>query len=350
MSFYDQIRKYKSLKISDPETKQYMRLLSNEAEESLEDMAQKAHHLSLGYFGKTIQLYTPLYLSNFCENSCSYCGFNSGNNIERRKLSLKEVESEAKNISATGLQHILILTGESRSQSPVSYLKDCVRALKRYFSSITIEVYPLSKSEYSQLIREGIDGLTIYQETYNEDIYAKFHPAGPKSDYRFRLEAPERAAEAGIRNINIGSLLGLNDWRQEAIFLGLHAKYLQDNFPGVEIGVSVPRLRKQKGGFIAPFIVTDKNIVQMIVALRIFLPRVGINISTRERPDFREKLIPLGVTRMSAGSSTYVGGRTVKPRKDSAQFETCDTRSVKEVRKMLEEKGYQPVLKDWLHL
>lgn len=350
MSFYDQIIKYKNSGIDGREIKQYIRLLSAEAENSLEAIAQKAHDLSLGYFGKTVQLYTPLYLSNFCENTCSYCGFNSGNNIERKKLSLKEVESEARNISATGLRHILILTGESRSISPVSYLKDCVRVLKKYFSSISIEVYPLSKDEYSQLIREGVDGLTIYQETYDEDIYAKLHSTGPKSDYCFRLEAPERAAESGIRNINIGSLLGLNDWRQEAIFLGLHAKYLQDNFPAVEIGVSVPRLRKQKGGFIAPYIVTDKNIVQMILALRIFLPRIGLNISTRESPDFREKLIPLGVTRMSAGSSTYVGGRTGKPRQDSAQFEICDTRNVREIRKMLEKKGYQPVLKDWLHI
>lgn len=349
MSFYDIYAKYKELS-SGLKIEKLSFLLSAEAESNLEEMALKAHNLTLKHFGKTIQLYTPMYLSNYCDNQCIYCGFNIKNEVERKKLTLDEVEKEAQFISSTGLKHILILTGESREESPVGYLKDCIGVLKKYFSSISIEVYPLTQEEYAQLVSEGVDGLTIYQETYDEEVYNKMHLSGPKKDYRFRLDAPQRGCEAGMRNVNIGVLLGLNDWRKEIFLLGLHAKYLQDNFVDVEIGVSIPRLRPQVGDFKAIVEVSDKNIVQIILALRIFLPRLGISVSTRESPTFRENLVPLGITRMSAGSTTRVGGHTIGIEAGSEQFEVCDERSVEEIKEMLSRKGYQPVLKDWLSL
>ncbi len=335
--------------------KEFSGMLAESAESSLEAMAQRAREITLRYFGRTIQLYTPIYLANYCDNACLYCGFNINNDIGRRRLTAEEVEAEARFISSTGLKHILVLTGESRAMSPVSYIKDCVKILKKYFSSISIEVYPLTEAEYSGLISEGVDGLTVYQEVYDKEIYAKMHIAGPKSDYDFRFGAPERGARAGMRSINIGVLLGLNDWRKEVYLLGLHAKYLQDKYPEADIGVSIPRIRPQVSGFKTPSRVSDKNMVQIITALRIFLPRLGITISTREDPALRENLIPLGVTRMSAGSTTMVGGHTIQP--DGAggngnvcQFEISDNRTVHEIKAMLEKKGYQPVLKDWMHI
>ena len=327
-------------------------LLSPAAEGSLEAMADRSRELTLKYFGRTIQLYTPMYLSNYCENKCLYCGFKNDNKIERRSMSLEEVEKEAQFISGTGLRHILILTGESRSMSPVSYIRESVKILKRYFSSISIEVYPLSESEYSELISEGVDGLTIYQEVYDKQIYNTMHPLGPKSDYIFRLDAPERGARAGMRNVNIGALLGLNDWRREAFSMALHAKYLRDKFPDVDVGVSVPRIRPQVGGFKASCAVSDKNMVQIILALRIFLPRLGITVSTRESASLRENLIPLGITRMSAGSTTRVGGHTIEKSdgENDIQFEISDRRSVDEIKACIEKKGYQAVFKDWTRI
>ncbi len=368
MSYYDIYLKYKDfdfdhifsdLSLVDAaaaidsnrqDEKQFLALLSPAAENYLEEMAQNAHNLSLQYFGKTIQLYTPMYLSNYCDNQCSYCGFNHNNQVSRRKLTLEEVEKEASAISSTGLEHILILTGESQAMSPLYYIEDCLSILKKYFSSISIEIYALTENEYAELIARGVDGLTLYQETYDEKIYAAVHKGGPKRDYLFRLNAPERAAKSGIRSVNIGVLLGLNDWRKEVFFMGLHAKYLQDNFPGVEIGASIPRLKEHLGDFKIPSEVSDKNMAQIIAALRIFLPRLGINLSTRESSKLREDLLPLGITRISAGSSTKVGGHAAAADEsfNLAQFEIADQRNVEEIKAMLTQKGYQPVLKDWM--
>lgn len=359
MSFYDIYKKYKGLDFNQfiladltVDEAEFLASLSLEAENNLEAMAIRAQDITLRNFGRTMQLYTPIYLSNYCENQCLYCGFNAANKIERKKLTLDEVKREAEFIAASGLKHVLILTGDSRSSSPLSYIKECVKVIKNYFSSISVEIYALSEEEYSELINAGVDGLTIYQEVYAEDIYAKMHPIGAKKDYSFRLDAPERGAKARMRNVNIGVLLGLNDWRKEVFFLGLHAKYLQDSYPDLEVGVSLPRIRPQAGNFNVPYEVTDRNIVQILVALRIFLPRLGVALSTRENPEFRNNLIPLGITRISAGSSTYVGGHTAKVSADRGvpQFEIADLRDVKEMKEFLEKKGYQPVLKDWMRI
>lgn len=327
-------------------SRDFLALLSPQAVNYLEDMAQVAHRSTIHHFGWNIQLYTPLYLANYCVNHCVYCGFNATNHIARRQLTLAEVELEAKVLASTGLQHLLILTGESRRHSSVSYIKDCVSILRKYFSSISIEIYPLSVAEYVELIAAGIDGLTIYQEVYNKDVYNRLHPYGPKRDYRFRLETPERAGEAGIRTLNIGALLGLNHWQSEVFLTGLHVAYLQKRFPDVEVSLSLPRMRPQFGNYQPEFPVSDQDLVQSILASRLFLPTAGITISTRESSQLRNNLVKLGITKMSAGSSTVIGGHTDNVN-GVGQFEISDRRSVKEMRTYISDLGYKPVLKDW---
>ena len=364
MSFYDELANYRSydfnrifnsfetsqiariLGKSEIDIKDFPTLLSANASILLEEMAQVSHQITLRNFGRTILLYTPLYLANYCVNHCIYCGFNAANNIPRSKLSLVEVEQEAQAIAKTGLKHLLILTGESRQHSPVSYIKDCIAILKRYFTSIAIEIYPLQAEEYAELVAAGVDGLTIYQEVYDESVYSLLHPKGPKRNYRFRLEAPERAALAGIRTINIGPLLGMADWRTEVLKAGAHAFYLQKNFPEVELSISFPRMRPHYGGYQAPYTISDRDLVQIILAFRLFMPRAGITISTRESSDLRDNLIKLGATKMSAGSSTVVGGHT-DLKSSTGQFEISDQRSVAEMRDAITSLGYKPVFKDW---
>ena len=326
----------------------YLALLAPVAEDHLEEMAEKARSLTMRHFGKVILLYTPLYLSNYCVNHCVYCGFQVNNKLDRKKLTPIELEREAEIIAATGLKHVLILTGESRKHSPVSFIRECADILKKYFTSISIEIYPLEESEYAELMAAGMDGLTIYQEVYDEEVYARMHPAGPKRNYRYRLDAPERACRAGIRTVNVGALLGLNNWRTEAFFTGLHADYLQNKFPDVEVSISPPRMRPHLGGFQPMVEVTDKNLVQYMLAFRLFMPRGGITISTRERSELRDHLIKLGATRMSAGSCTAVGGHSEYY--SAGQFDISDERSVSEMAKMIYSQGYQPVYKDWQFL
>lgn len=330
----------------------YLTLLSPKAEGFLEEMAEKAQRLSLQNFGKNIFLFTPMYLGNYCVNKCAYCSYNIENDIHRKKLNLDEIEKEAKAIAATGLKHILILTGESIKETPVEYMAESVKVLKKYFQSVSIEVYPLKEEEYKQLVQAGVDGFTMFQETYNEEIYDRVHLAGPKKIYKFRLDAPERACKAGLRTVNIGALLGLNEWRRESFVTGLHANYLQHNYSEVEISVSPPRIRPHVGVFEEVKEVTDKNLVQYMLALRIFMPRTGITISTRETPELRRNLIGLGVTKMSAGVTTEVGGHSSDTELDKGdgQFETSDKRTVEEVKKDIISKGYYPVVKDWMQV
>ena len=327
----------------------YRDLLFCSGKDKLEKMAEKAHFLTMQNFGKVIQLYTPLYLSNYCINGCVYCNFCSDKKIPRLKMEQKDIEREAQLISEEGFRHILILTGEDRIKTPMSYIKGAIKVLKKYFRSISIEIYPLEEAEYKELVEEGLDGVTVYQETYNRDVYSKVHPVGPKKDYIFRLNAPERAAKAGVRTINIGALLGLNDFRYDSYISGLHAKYLQDKYPSSEVSVSIPRLRPYGGINYPAEIVTDRNLVQVITALRIFLPRIGITLSTRESRELRDNLLPLGITRMSAGSDTRVGGRINEEINDmnNGQFDISDTRDMVSIKTMLVEKGYQPVHQDW---
>ncbi|WP_319584506.1 2-iminoacetate synthase ThiH [uncultured Pseudodesulfovibrio sp.] len=327
----------------------FMALMSPAAKPLLEEMAQKASRLTIQHFGKTVSLFTPLYLANFCTNHCVYCGFNCTNSIHRSMLDLEEVDAEGAAIAATGLKNLLILTGDASAKTGVDYLEKCTRVLTRHFPSVSIEVYALTEEEYARLVKAGVDGMTMFQETYDEELYAVLHPKGPKRDYRFRLDAPERACKAGMRVVNIGALLGLGDWRRDALLTGLHAAYLMHNYPETDIAVSLPRMRPHVGDWEPATIVSDRDMVQFLMALRLFLPRVGITISTRENAEFRENILPLGVTRMSAGVSTAVGGHSdgTEDEENTGQFDISDGRSVDEVCAALRDKGYQPVFKDW---
>lgn len=364
MSFYEVIENYRNFdfdncfkKVTDNQIKtvlgkdrideyDFLTLLSPKAENFLEEMAQKARDISLRNFGRSIVLYTPMYLANYCKNRCVYCGYNVENKIKRKKLTLEEVENEAETIAKTGLKHIIILTGESTYHTPVSYIKDCVKILKKYFSSICIEVYPLNTKEYAELVNAGVDSLTVYQEVYNEDIYSKVHLAGPKKDYKFRLDAPERGCRAKISSLSISALLGLYKWRSEAFFTGMHGAYIERNYPDVELSLSMPRIRPHAGSYNDIYEVTDKNIVQIMLAYKIFVQRAGINVTTRERAEFRNNLIPIGVTKMSAGVSTEVGGHSSND-KGEGQFDIADSRSVKELKNDIISMGYNPIFKDW---
>jgi 2-iminoacetate synthase len=323
----------------------YLALLSPAASTSqyIEAMARRARDITRTQFGNVIFLFTPLYVSNVCDNVCPYCSFARQHAISRRHLSIEEVRHEALRIAGTGLRHILMLTGESRAGASIEYLKECVGVLRELFSSIAIEVYPLDEAEYAELVACGVDGLTIYQETYDRDIYADLHSGGPKEDFEYRLSAPERACRAGIRSVTLGPLLGLAPPVREAFLAGLHARCILDEFPSVEISGSFPRLRPLAGEFQPPFCVDDRAFVQYLTALRIFIPNAGITVSTRESARFRDSILSLGPTKMSAGVSTSVG------RNSESQFEIDDRRSVNEMQNDLLARGFQPVMVDWNH-
>ncbi|MCK5098066.1 MAG: 2-iminoacetate synthase ThiH, partial [Desulfobacteraceae bacterium] len=323
-----------------------LNLLSDAATQYIEQMAQQANKLTIQYFGRVISLYAPIYISDYCTNHCTYCGFNRQNKFKRKKLSIAEIEDEAKVLSATGIKHVLLLTGEDLNKTPVSYLVEAIKVLTKYFSSIALEIFPMDTKDYKTLINAGADSLTVYQEVYNKGIYKNVHPKGMKQNYKYRLLTPERGAVAGFRAINIGPLFGLGNVQSEAFFAGLHAKYLEKNHPTVEVSVSVPRMRKAEGGISPKNLLTDKTLVQFMLALRLYMPRLGISISTREPAWLRDKLIYLGATKFSAGSKTDVGGYSKIDKETTPQFELSDTRSVDEVAQMIRDKGYQVVFKD----
>ena len=318
------------------------------APQLLEAAARRASDVTRNRFGNVILLFTPLYVSNICDNRCLYCSFAHQNKIKRRHLNIDEVRREAERIAAAGLRHILMLTGESRRAAPVGYLRDCVSVLREYFSSISIEVYPLDESEYSELAAAGADGLTIYQETYDRGVYATLHEGGPKADFEYRLLAPERGCAAGMRSVTVGALLGLAQPLKDAFFSGLHARYLAEKFPSAEVSASFPRIRPQAGEFEPGFAVDDKTFVRYMTAFRLFMPSAGITVSTRESAAFRDAVLPLGPTKMSAGVSTAVG--EASGRVSDAQFEIADGRSAEEMKKDLLSYGFQPVLVDWNYI
>lgn len=347
--YFDSVKKedvLKSIYERNKRPEDLLNLVSPIAENLLEEMAQEGRNLSLKYFGKTVLLYTPMYISNYCINKCSYCGYNVENKIYRKKLNQDEIKKEGEAISKDGFKHILILTGESEYHTPVNYIEDSIKTLKEKFPSITIEIYPMTEQGYKKAVDAGAEGLTIYQETYNEQIYDKVHLAGPKKDYKFRLEAPERGAKAGMRSISIGALLGLADFRIDAFFTAMHGRYLRNKYPHIDISYSVPRIRPCEGGLKNLNEVNDRELVQILLAYKLFDPQGGINISTREEKDFRKSLIPLGVSKMSAGVSTAVGGHSLKE-KGTSQFDINDESSVMEVKELIKSKGYQPIFKDW---
>lgn len=323
-----------------------MSLLSPAAEAYLEAMAQKAHCITQQRFGRVIGLFAPVYVSNECSNSCAYCGFNARNSIERLTLTPEQAEAEGLYLHRLGFRHLLLVSGEVPKIVSLTYLRDVVERLRPLFSSIAVEIYPMETEEYVSLYESGVDGLVIYQETYDAECYADFHLGGKKRDFRWRLETPERGGQAGFRRVGIGALLGLSDWRIDSLFVGLHARYLLRRFWRSHITVSFPRLQPAAGGFCPPCPVSDIHMVQIVTALRIFLPDAGLVLSTRESASLRDNLMPLGITTMSAGSRTGPGGY-ISGEEAEAQFAIADERSAEAVAEMIRQKGYEPVWKDW---
>ena len=309
-------------------------------------MAAKARKITLARFGRTIKIYAPLYVSNDCVNSCLYCGFNRKTSIPRISLTDDEIHREAKILSSMGIKNIILVSGDNRAAFSDERIKNAVKICSEYFPMISVEVRTLPVETYKELNACGADGLTVFQETYIEDSYKILHPKGPKSDFEYRLNAPERAAQGGIRAIGMGALLGLEDFRTDVFFMSLHAKYIAEKYYRSHVSASFPRIRASAGGFTPKNIVTDANIVQAMAAFRLFLPDAGINISTREPADFRDRLIHLGATIMSAGSKTEPGGYA-KACKEAGQFNIEDSRSVEEFIKAVKLAGYDPVMKDW---
>jgi 2-iminoacetate synthase len=336
----------------------FLILLSPAAEEFLEEIAQRSQKETLHNFGRSVQLFTPLYLANYCTNRCVYCGFSTKRQIKRRMLSLDEVEAEAKAIAATGLRKILALTGDDPKRTGAVYLAECIKVLSKYFSSVGIEVPSMTVEEYAMQVAAGADSMTMFQETYNQVLYAKLHPGGPKKDFLFRLDAPQRALMGGMRGVNLGPLLGLADWREDVFAVATHAKWLMSRYPDAEMSLSLPRMRSHtEGGEVAfkPDDVDDLHFVQILTALRCYLPQAGITMSTREAGWLRDRLVPLGVTKVSAGVCTAVGGHTNNNEpaddqnvEDKPQFDISDERSVDEMLADLLRMGYQPVFADWL--
>jgi len=336
----------KSLKKKSLNQFDFLNLLSKKAQNYLEEMAQISKRHKIRYFGNVIQLYLPIYVSNYCSSDCEYCGFSKKNKIKRRHLSEEQIHVEAKEIAKSGIKHILLLTGEAKKIADMDYLKMAVKVLKQYFSSISIEIYPLTTDEYNQLKEIGVDGLTIYQEVYDREIYKKVHTSGEKTNYDYRLDAPQRGAKANLRALNVGVLFGLADIYKEAFLSGIHAKYLMDKYNHIEVSLSLPRINSAEGDFKVSHTLDDKTFVRFMLAYRLYMPMCGINISTRENASFRDNLLDIGATKFSAGSKTDVGGYSDID-KSTAQFEISDTRSVDEIVVMIKNRGLQPVFKDW---
>jgi len=327
--------------------KKLLTLISPAAEDFLEQMAIQARRLTIQRFGKTIQLYAPLYVSNYCLNSCLYCGFNASHNVDRTRLSVDQALAEADIIAAEGFRHILLVSGRDPDFVTTDYLAVLAGKLKEKFSSISVEIYPMDTCDYQKLFNAGIDGVTLYQETYDRKTYAFCHPAGPKSDYDYRLDSLGRAASAGMRRVGVGVLLGLADWRLDTLGLAEHAQFLIKNHWRCRVSISFPRLcpaPNVDGRFTN--LISDKNLVQMMLALRLCFADAGIVLSTRERGSLRDRLIKLCVTQISAGSKTSPGGYSGRYH-STQQFQIDDSRCAAEIAKMIKEAGSEPVWKDW---
>ena len=366
----------KSIAGEGPSLVDFAQLISPAAGGLLETLGRRSQAITRQRFGKTIRLFAPLYLSNECINNCSYCGFSRDNAILRVTLSVEDVVREARALKEQGFRNLLLVAGEHPKFVSNGYLADCTRALHAEVPSLSHEVGPMETDEYRPLVEAGAEGLVVYQETYDREIYARMHTAGPKRNFDWRLETPERAYDAGFRRLGIGALYGLSDWRMEAISVAAHAAYLLKNCWKAQVTVSLPRLRPCAGEFQPLTHISDRELVQLVCAFRLFLPDVGLVLSTREPAKLRDGLIPLGITMISAGSHTEPGGytgagkdkihRTEKGRivelasgasewaavperatNATGQFEIADNRSALEMSDLLKRLGYEPVWKDW---
>jgi len=349
--------------------RRFAHLLAPKTDHEMEAMAQMSRSLTLQNFGRTMRLFAPLYLSNECINNCRYCGFSRDNPILRLTLTLDQVITEARHLVRQGFRQILLVAGEHPKFVSKDYVADCVRALSSEFSSIAIEIGPMSTEDYLPIVDAGAESLVVYQETYNRGVYSEMHTSGPKRDFNFRLDCVERGYQAGFRKLGIGVLFGLSRWQEEAIALAAHLEYLFQRCWQAQISVSLPRLRPAAGGFRPLFSMSDRELTQLICALRMAFPQLNIVLSTRERAALRDALVSIGVTTMSAGSHTEPGGYTHQGVEDlhltvrgkivapefqdgedqlaSGQFEISDERSPAEIANVLRRCGLEPVWKDW---
>lgn len=325
-------------------------LLSSAAEDFIEELAFKSAKVKQKYFGNSISLFTPLYLSNYCNSKCVYCGFQKGNKIARAKLNEAEIHEEMQAIAKSGLEEILMLTGEGREFASVEYIANACKIAREYFKVVGVEIYPMNEDEYKILHEKGCDYVTVFQETYNPLKYSKIHLAGEKRIFPYRFNAQERALKAGMRGVAFGALLGIDDFRKDALATALHAHFLQQAYPHAEISISVPRLRPIiNNAKIHPKDVSEKRLLQVLCAYRLFLPFAGIIISSRERIGFRDEVIKLGATKMSAGVSVGIGGHKGEKKGDE-QFEISDDRSVDEILAMLKRSNLQAVMSDSIYV
>lgn len=333
-------------------------LLSPAAEPFLEQIAQKARLETGKHFGNTVYLFTPLYIANYCENYCVYCGFNCYNKINRMKLNYEQIEHEMKVIAESGMEEILILTGESRSMSSVEYIGEACKLARKYFRMVGLEIYPVNTDEYRYLHECGADYVTVFQETYDTDKYETLHLAGHKRVWPYRFDAQERALMGGMRGVAFSALLGLSDFRKDALATGLHAYFLQRKYPHAEISLSCPRLRPIiNNDKISPLDVHETQLCQIICAYRIFMPFAGITVSSRESAQFRNGIVKIAATKVSAGVSTGIGDHETKysgKQKNSLQgdeqFEIDDSRSLDKMYSDISSEGLQPVLNDYLYV
>lgn len=364
MAFIDTLKKYdwqeleqiiysktedqveEALKKAHRNLEDFAALISPAAAKYLEPMAALSKRLTEKRFGKTVRMYVPLYLSNKCANRCVYCGFSHDNHIDRLVLNDEEIMQEVKVIKSYGYEHLLLVTGEFPSEVGIDYFKHVIELVKPHFSQISIEVQPMKQEEYEALIDLGLNAVYIYQETYNEANYNKYHLGGKKADFGYRLDTPDRLGKAGIHKLGIGCLLGLEDWRVDSFMTALHLKYLCKKYWKTRFSISFPRLRPHMGNFEPNSPINDKELLQLITAYRLLDEDVELSISVRESQKFRDHVIQLGITSMSAGSRTEPGGYS-KPAEALEQFEVHDNRSPQEIMQMIKQRGYEPVWKDW---
>lgn len=321
-------------------------LLSPAAQDYLEPLAALSQAATVARFGRTVQMYAPVYLSNVCSNICTYCGFSADNKIPRKILNDREISEELDAVKSLGMDHVLFVTGEANLRVGVSYLKRALELARERFSSLSMEVQPLDQADYEQLLDSGLSSVLVYQETYNREAYAKYHLKGMKRDFDYRLDTAERLGRAGLKKVGLGVLHGLDDWRTDSFMLASHLRYMEKYFWQTRYSLSFPRIRPNEGGFEPVTTMRDRDLAQVICAFRLLSPEVELSLSTRERSRFRDHACDLGITSMSAGSKTNPGGYSVDPQ-TLEQFEISDERSPQEVAEVLRSSGYEVVWKDW---
>ncbi|MCM5662066.1 2-iminoacetate synthase ThiH [Galbibacter mesophilus] len=336
----------RALEKSKRDLEDFKALISPSAKPFLERMAQESKRITKRRFGNTMQMFAPMYLSNECQNICTYCGFSFTNKIPRKTLTDAEILKEVDFIKSKGFDHILLVTGEANTTVGVQYLNNAIQLIRKHFSNISIEVQPLDQDEYELLKTSGLYGVLVYQETYHQEEYKKHHPKGKKSNFFYRLETPDRLGRAGIHKIGLGALFGLEDWRTDSFFTALHLHYLKKTYWQTKFSISFPRLRPFSGGLDPKVEMTDPDLVQLICAYRMLEEDVELTISTRESETFRNNIVNLGITSMSAESKTNPGGYVVD-KQSLDQFEISDERSTEVITKMLAEQGIEVVWKDW---